>query len=35
MTALHVRARVHRDAHEALARCPIRFLIFDKECFTQ
>jgi len=29
------RARVHRAAHEALARCPVRFLIFDKEGFTQ
>jgi hypothetical protein len=35
MTALHVRARVHRAAHEALARCSIRLLIFDKEGFTQ
>jgi hypothetical protein len=29
------RARIHRAAHEALARCPIGFLIRDKEGFTQ
>jgi len=29
------RAHVHRAAHEALARCPIGFLIFDEEGFTQ
>jgi hypothetical protein len=29
------RARVHRAAREALARCSIRFLIFDTEGFTQ
>jgi hypothetical protein len=29
------RARVHRAAHEVLARCSIRFLILDKEGFTQ
>jgi hypothetical protein len=31
----HVTCRVHRAAHEALARCSIRFLIFDDEGFTQ
>jgi len=33
MIAWH--ARVLRAAHEALARCSIRFLIVDKEGFTQ
>jgi hypothetical protein len=34
MTAPYVRARVHRAAHEALARCSIRFFIFAKKGFT-
>jgi hypothetical protein len=34
MTAIHVRARAQRAAHEALARCSIRLLIFDQEGFT-
>jgi hypothetical protein len=29
------RARVHRAAHVALTRCPVHFLICDKEGFTQ
>jgi hypothetical protein len=29
------RARVYGAAHEALARCPIAFLIFDEEGFRQ